>query len=111
MRTYILKKFYYDKEIFIKDLILFCRECKNEWKQRGRAMPSIIYKDTSVNYENWRFTVIVDKDGALCTEAVLHQSGTQTDIEYPRTKWGGTKRWDAELREFLRREINKEDEE
>ena len=108
MRSYILKKIYYDKEAFIKDFIKFCRECKTAWKQRGVAMPSIIYKNVSVNCENWWFTVIVDKDGALCTEAALYQSGTQT--EYPRTKWGGEKRWDLELREFLRREINKEDE-
>lgn len=108
MRSYILKDNYFSKKDFIRDFIFFCRECKNTWKERGRAMPSIIYKTTSVNCEYWRFTVIVDKDGALCTEAALYQSGTQ--IEYPRTKWGGEKRWDAELREFLRREINKEDE-
>lgn len=110
MKSYILKDYYYKKEEFIRDFIEFCRECKNEWKQRGRAMPSIIYKDTSVNYENWSFTVIVDKNGALNTEAVLCKSGTKT--EYPRTKWGGDKkRWDVELREFLHREINKEDKE
>lgn len=112
-----LQKYYYDKELFIKDFIKFCRDVKQEAIGDGRGMKMMINKFVGVCGESWQFIVTAD-ERSVWTEArrfhFVHSSGQTIDqsVHYPKTKWGdagGTgARWDSELREFLRREINKE---
>lgn len=110
-----LRKDYYDKELFIKEFVAFCREVREKRREDGRpVMKSRINKFVGVCGEFWQFIVYADME-SIWTEAVYFHFDYSTkppkdlSVHYPETKWGGPySRWDSELREFLRREINKE---
>ncbi len=105
------------KERFIRDFIEFCRDMKRKAKEDGRGMPLFINKFVTICDEYWQFEIFATED-TVCTEAHLFHFdyGKNPPVDqtthYPRTEWGGKgytgARWDSELREFLRREINKE---
>ena len=105
------------KEEFIKDFIRLCRDLKRDAKADGRGMTSLYNKFVGICRESWQFTVYANEK-EVWTEAVLFQFDYRQNppadrsIRYPKTKWGDAgrtgRRWDSELREFLRREVMKQ---
>ena len=102
------------KERFIRDFIEYCRDMKRRAQEDGRGMAMFINKFVGICGEFWQFEISAS-ESAVWTEAHLIQFDygqkppVDKTIHYPKTKWGDSySRWDVELREFLRREINKE---
>ena len=119
---YTLQKDYFGadrdsvKEQFVRDFIVFCRELKQRAKEDGRGMTMFINKFVAIGGEFWQFQFYATGD-SISTEAHLfhfdysEHPPVDRSTHYPRTKWGDKgltgRRWDSELREFLRREVNK----
>ena len=109
-----LKKIYDSKSEFISDFIKPCREIKKQHKEEMAKMPYFLCKFVGIKTEYWRFRFYIDSD-SVSTDAVLYRLKPNSnppecvEIQYPKTQWGKRYliRWDADLREFLEREICK----
>lgn len=109
-----LKEDYDSKSEFINDFIKLCKEIKKQHKEEMAKMPYFLCKFVSVETEYWGFCFYIDSK-SVSTDAVLYKSKPNShppkciEIQYPKTQWGERYliRWDADLREFLEREICK----
>lgn len=109
-----LKKHYDSKSEFISDFIQLCRELQEQHKKEMAKMPYFLCKFVGIKTEYWRFCFYIDSE-SVSTDAVLYKLKPNSsppecvEIQYPKTQWGERYliRWDADLREFLKREICK----
>lgn len=109
-----LKKIYDSKSEFINDFIKLCKEIKKQHKEEMAKMPYFLCKFVSIGTEYWKFCFYIDSE-SISTDAVLYKLKQNSnppecvEIQYPKTRWGERCliRWDADLREFLEREICK----
>lgn len=109
-----LKETYDNTSEFINDFIKFCREIKKQHKEKMAKMPYFLCKFVSIETEYWKFCFYIDSE-SISTDAVLYKPKPNSnppkcvEIQYPKTQWGEQCliRWDADLREFLEREICK----
>lgn len=110
---YTLRRDYYDKELFVKEFIAFCRDARKQAIKDGRGMTGFINKFVGVCGEFWQFQIYASEDSIWTAATYFRFDYSKTpaldiSVHYPKTKWGGPySRWDSELREFLKREINK----
>ncbi len=92
------------KEAFVKHVIDYCGWWKTSLNGRGLA---IFAFELKIKNESWTFFASANPK-SVSTRAILALDSGAV-IRYPNTEWGGGgKRWDADLREFLKREVMKE---
>lgn len=96
-----MREIYENKEEFISAFISEVKRMQFKWEERAYFCRVLICG------EKWAFFVKTGKGEVSTCAWFTWPDGRET--EYPLTTWGEPHlRWDADLREFLRREICKE---
>ena len=99
----LLQESYYNKKEFVKDFIQLCRSAKKSHIESGTVGASFLHQFVGVCGEYWSFCIYVSAESIATDAAVVVNSKW---LKYPKTTWGSPySRWDTELREFLNREV------